>query len=262
MNPFIDIGSTRIPSFGVLLFVGWIAVLVALARQSRVHGLSYALLYRTTLVAFVCALAGSRLLFVVFVEPPSSIAGLFDAAQGTMYYGFLVGAATGSFLYLRALRADVLSVLDACIPAWLLLQIAGRIGCHLAGCCFGRACDLPWSVTFTDPMSQATRNVGLHPSQLYEAIGVASILVILLALEHRTTKRGVITFAYLLMYPVLRFLVEIVRADDRGVIADGALSISQAISLLIFPAAAIALWNLREKRRGEALISRSRWRQS
>ena len=49
----------------------------------------------------------------------------------------------------------------------------GRFGCLLAGCCYGRPSDVPWAITFTDPVAAA--NVGtplgipLHPTQLYDA---------------------------------------------------------------------------------------------
>jgi phosphatidylglycerol:prolipoprotein diacylglycerol transferase len=228
-----------------------------LRRQARVHAMSYTVLYRTTLAAFICALAGARILHVLLVEPVSSIGELFDASQGTMYYGFLLGAAVGSVAYLRATKRSAVVALDACIPAWLVMQIAGRIGCYLAGCCYGVACDLPWSVTFSHSHSQAPSGIALHPTQLYEALGIALILLMLLRIERRGARRGVVTFAYLSSYAFLRFLLEFLRADDRGMIIAGALSIAQGISLVILPLAVVALLAIGIRRPTQFFVTRS-----
>jgi phosphatidylglycerol:prolipoprotein diacylglycerol transferase len=132
-------------------------------------------------------------------------------------------------------------------PAVALGHAIGRIGCFLAGCCWGRECSSPWAVTFTDPAAE--RNVGvplnvpLHPTQLYEALGNLLILALLLTFENRRWKGQ--TFAwYLGAYAILRGTLEFFRGDPRGSVLDGAVSTSQLIALAGLAAAVgISWWN-------------------
>jgi len=79
-----------------------------------------------------------------------------------------------------------------------------------------------------------------HVTQLYEAVGC---LLLSVALSQWAPRRqrfdGQPTLLFLLGYAVLRFALEFVRADDRGLYAG--LSTSQWISLAITAVAAV-LW--------------------
>jgi phosphatidylglycerol:prolipoprotein diacylglycerol transferase len=128
---------------------------------------------------------------------------------------------------------------DAFAPGIALGQAVGRIGCLLAGCCYGHPTDLPWAVTFTDPL--AASNVGtplgisLHPTQLYESLAALFILVVLLSWERKRPMFAGQTFwTYLLMYPTARFVIEFYRGDPRGTVFD-LLSTSQFVSVMIVP---------------------------
>jgi phosphatidylglycerol:prolipoprotein diacylglycerol transferase len=116
--------------------------------------------------------------------------------------------------------------------------VTGRLGCLAAGCCYGRPTDLPWAITFTNPLAAA--NVGtplgipLHPTQIYEAGAELLILVLLLATERRGRVFAGRTFwMYLLLYAISRFVIEFYRGDPRGEILG--LSTSQFISVLLAP---------------------------
>ena len=92
--------------------------------------------------------------------------------------------------------------------------------CLAAGCCYGRPTDVAWAITFTNPLAAA--NVGtplgipLHPTQIYEAGAELLILVILLATERRGRPFAGRTFwAYMLLYAISRYLVEIYRGSAR-----------------------------------------------
>jgi phosphatidylglycerol:prolipoprotein diacylglycerol transferase len=138
-------------------------------------------------------------------------------------------------------------------PGIALGHVIGRLGCLLAGCCYGRPTELPWGVTFTSPVAAA--NVGtplgipLHPTQLYDAGAELLILAFLLIFEKRGRPFAGRTFwLYMLLYAISRFIVEIFRGDDRGMLAG--LSTSQVVSLLVVPAAIVMLMRL--SRRGRA----------
>ena len=134
---------------------------------------------------------------------------------------------------------------DAFAPGIVLGQAVGRVGCLLAGCCYGHPTDHPWGITFTDPI--AATNVGtplgvsLHPTQLYESFAAILILAFLLLLERKgRTFNGRTFWTYLLLYPVARFLIEFLRGDPRGTVFD-VLSTSQFVSVLLIPLSVIML---------------------
>ena len=121
----------------------------------------------------------------------------------------------------------------------------GRLGCLLAGCCYGHPTDMPWGITFTNPLAAANvgtpLGVSLHPTQLYESVAALVILGILLAFENRGRPFAGRTFwTYLLLYPVVRFVIEFYRGDPRGTVID-VLSTSQFVSLLLVPLSIVML---------------------
>lgn len=84
------------------------------------------------------------------------------------------------------------------------------------------------------------RSLRVHPSQVYSAISALLLCLFLLAYDPYCRRDGQLFAAMLTIYPVLRFLLEIIRTDEGGTWPVG-LSISQNVSLLVLAAAA-ALW--------------------
>jgi phosphatidylglycerol:prolipoprotein diacylglycerol transferase len=141
---------------------------------------------------------------------------------------------------------------DLFAPGIALGHVLGRLGCLLAGCCYGRPTDAPWAITFTNPLASA--NVGtplgipLHPTQVYDAGAELLILALLLATERRGRPFAGRTFwLYMLLYGLSRFVIEFYRGDDRGILMG--VSTSQAVSLLVVPAAVFMLLRLRDRAR-------------
>jgi phosphatidylglycerol:prolipoprotein diacylglycerol transferase len=148
----------------------------------------------------------------------------------------------------RRYRLSVWATADMYAPGIALGHVVGRLGCLLAGCCYGRPTGLPWGLTFTDPV--AASNVGtplgvpLHPTQLYDAGAELLILAVLLIFERRgRTFAGRTFWLYVLLYAISRFIVEIYRGDPRGLVFG--MSTSQFVSLLVLPIALVMLIRLR-----------------
>jgi phosphatidylglycerol:prolipoprotein diacylglycerol transferase len=169
---------------------------------------------------------------------------------GLAYYGGLVG---GTALAVRVLRKDglpLVRVADATAPGVAFGLFSGRIGCFLAGCCFGLPTPGPLGVVFPpwSPASEAQfrahqlahpslPSLAVHPTQLYEALGCLLIALVLFVWHRRAAPRdGYVSLAFLSAYAVLRFGLEGLRADDRGLF--GGLSTSQWISLVLLVACA------------------------
>ncbi len=168
-------------------------------------------------------------------------------AGGVFYGGLILAFVVGVWL-MRRYRLPVWATADLYAPGIALGHVIGRMGCLLAGCCYGRPTDLPWGLTFTDPVAAANvgtpLNTPLHPTQLYDAGAELLILIILLAFERRgRTFHGRTFWLYILLYAASRFVIEMFRGDPRGMVFG--VSTSQVVSLLLLPAALVMLIRLR-----------------
>ena len=156
------------------------------------------------------------------------------ARSGGVFYGGLITATLVAFWYIRRHKLPFWTTCDMFAPGIALGHVIGRLGCLMAGCCYGRPTNVPWAITFTDPFAAANvgtpLNVPLHPTQVYEAGAELIILIFLLVTERKGRPYPGRTFwGYMLLYAVSRFIIEFYRADERGFVMG--LSTSQFISV-------------------------------
>jgi phosphatidylglycerol---prolipoprotein diacylglyceryl transferase len=252
MYPILfEIGNWPVYTYGVLLAVAYLVALQLAVARARKWGLNAARVMDLGIYLIIAALVGAKLMLVVvdfsyFREHPREILSLARAA-GVFYGGLIVAVPVGLWLG-RRYGLPMWTTADLFAPGIALGHIIGRLGCLLAGCCYGRETDLPWGITFTNPVAAANAGTPLgrplHPTQLYDAGAELLILVFLLAFERRGRPYPGRTFwLYMLLYAISRFIVEIFRGDPRGVIMG--LSTSQFLSVLIVPLSIVMLLRLR-----------------
>lgn len=252
MHPILfEIGHWPVYAYGVLLAIAYLAALQLAVVRARRAGLDAARIMDLGIYLIIAALAGAKLMLVVvdfayFRENPRELLSLVRA--GGVFYGGLIGAFAVGLVLVRRYRLPVWASADMYAPGIALGHVIGRLGCFLAGCCYGTPTSRAWGVTFTDVAAAA--NVGtpigvpLHPTQLYDAGAELLILLALLAFERRGRPFPGRTFwLYILLYAISRFVVEIFRGDPRGMVAG--LSTSQFVSLLLLPVALVMLIRLR-----------------
>ena len=128
-----------------------------------------------------------------------------------------------------------------------------RVGCLLAGCCYGKPTDFWLHLTFTNPLSDAGskfQGIPLHATQIYDMLNAVVIFIILHILARRRKFRGQITLSFLMLYAVGRGLIEFLRGDDdRGVYFGGAISTAQVTGIIIFSVCFVLYWVLRQRNR-------------
>ena len=149
-------------------------------------------------------------------------------SSGFVFYGGLIGGLlcflfAGKFHHINSKL--YITHLIFLIP-WI--HGFGRIGCFLAGCCYGIPYDGPFAVQFPEG-SLAPSDTTLFPVQLVEAICLLILAIVLAVLDLKKSYPHIIAI-YFIVYGILRFLLEYVRYDAvRGHLL--ALSTSQWISL-------------------------------
>lgn len=230
-----NIGPVSVYSYGVMLALAFLVVAFLARRRAFALGGNGDAILDLCIWLIVSGVIGGRLLFILlnldyYGEKPLDALKLWQG--GLVWYGGLIAAIAASIIFLSAKKMPVLKTGDLMMPYVALGQSIGRIGCFLNGCCYGKATALPIGVTFSAAQGP------VHPTQLYES---AAMLIVFLILRKRVPGNGRTLFLYLMMYSVIRFLIEFLRGDNPAVLMG--LTISQLISVVIFMTAAI-LWKI------------------
>jgi phosphatidylglycerol:prolipoprotein diacylglycerol transferase len=168
--------------------------------------------------------------------PRDCLAALKFWQGGLTFYGGVLAAVPAGMLWARRGRLGALRVADLAAPLVMLGLVFGRLGCFLNGCCWGAPTESWLGVDFG--AGRERPGGPLHPTQLYEA-AAAMALFALLSWRWRSQPPGSGARAgwLLVLYPAVRVIIEIFRADPRG--AWGPLSTSQLLSL---PLVIVGVW--------------------
>jgi len=256
MHPILfSVGDWPVYSYGVLLAAAYLIGLQLGVMRARKAGVDPARVMDLGIYLIIAALVGAKLMLIAvdwdyFRSQPRELLSLVRA--GGVFYGGLIAAVAVGLWLVRRYKLPVWTTADLMAPGIALGHVVGRFGCLLAGCCYGRPTEVPWAITFTDPL--AAQNVGtplgipLHPTQLYDAGAELLILGVLLFTERKGKPFAGRTFwLYLLLYGISRFIIEFYRGDpNRGTVMAG-LSTSQFVSLLLVPGSLLMLAILRKR---------------
>ncbi|MBC7371896.1 MAG: prolipoprotein diacylglyceryl transferase, partial [Bdellovibrionaceae bacterium] len=198
-----------------------------ISARAKVYELPQKQILDLSMLLMAASLIGARLFHVFYENPeyyresPEKIVYLWDG--GFVFYGGALLAFFFGAVYLYLFKVDERGkYFDAFAPVLAFTYGAGRIGCFLAGCCYGKSCDLPWSVD------------GRHPTQLYATFWEFGVLLLLLGLEKRgqLKKTGNLFLLWVVLHTIGRLGMESFREDFRGERVFG-LSISTVISLAL-----------------------------
>lgn len=259
MHPFLlDIGGFKLPAYGFMIALGYTAAIFYLYKSRAIASVTRDQEADLVFYSALAGILGAKAVFAVtyWSELGPDFASRFiyvfkGFPYGFVFYGGLAAGAAAFLLYCRRNKLNFLKTADHFAPPLVLAHAFGRVGCFLAGCCYGSPSGRAPGVAFTDPLSevpQAYLGVPLHPVQLYEAAGNLIIFGALAWLSHRGKRRagGTILAVYALSYSALRFMLEFLRGDDRGGSWLG-LSPAQTLSIAAAGAAVFLLIKLRKK---------------
>ncbi|MBN1103732.1 MAG: prolipoprotein diacylglyceryl transferase [Deltaproteobacteria bacterium] len=244
------IGPLTIHTYGAFVAMGFVAALVVTVRLAGSYGLAASQVMDMGFVSIVWGIIGSRLLFVLlnlsyYRSHPLDTLKVWQG--GLVFSGGLVAAALALLWHSRRHRLSFWSVGDLWAPGVALGQGLGRIGCLMAGCCYGKPTDVPWAIVFCAPHSLAPLNMPLHPTQIYAALSGFVIFTVLLLLHRSKKYEGQVFLWFLILHSTARLLVERFRADDRGMVPGTDMSLTQLVATLVLLAAVATLFVLKSK---------------
>lgn len=224
-------------SYGFFIALGAVLGIGYTTVQAKKHfGLKFDDINTLFILLVIAAFAGGK--FFLFFENPSYYASkpltLFSG-QGFVFYGSLLFCIPVMLYYFSKKKLPVMHMLDIMAITTCIVHFFGRIGCFMAGCCYGTHWEGPFAVIFTDPLCMAPLNDSLHPAQLYSAGMIGTILVFLLIRSGNKKFHGQIFLLYLMTYPIGRSLIEIFRGDvSRGYVYQDLISHAQFVSAVVF----------------------------
>jgi phosphatidylglycerol:prolipoprotein diacylglycerol transferase len=250
MHPVLfEFGPVKIFTYGFMLALAFLTAIYISGREAQRLGLPVAKFYDLCFFIIVAALVGSRLVYVImelptFLARPWKIFALWEG--GLVFHGGLILALGVAVYYIRRHHLPWRLTLDALAVGMPMGQFFGRIGCFMAGCCWGSPSDLPWAVTFLNPQSLCpVRGVPLHPAQLYEALLALGIFGVIYGFRTRKRYPGQLIMIYFCLAGMVRFVVEFFRSseDYRGPIIWDAMPLTQVLALgIALVSGALLLW--------------------
>lgn len=150
---------------------------------------------------------------------------------GLVFFGGFLGGVLGGTLYWYLKGEDVLKMGDIAFNSISLGQAFGRLGCFFYGCCYG----IPVpdnSFWFFLAVKFPGHSVFRHPTQLYSSLANFIIFLMLCYIRQKTKISGMVIVSYFYIYGTFRFLIEIIRDDERGhILGITSLSTSQTIAI-------------------------------
>ncbi|MCK5080538.1 MAG: prolipoprotein diacylglyceryl transferase [Candidatus Moranbacteria bacterium] len=146
---------------------------------------------------------------------------------GFSFHGGLIGALLGVWFYCRYNKLSLKALGNLIIPAIPLGLFWGRLGNFFNGELFGHETTQPWGMHFLP--DQTTLQ---HPSQLYEALGEGVIIfVVLWTLRNKKWAQGNLISLFLILYGLIRFVIEFFRASPPEHIILNFLTTGQVLCL-------------------------------
>lgn len=240
MNPFFYIMDIKIPAYGLMMILGFLFSCVFeiyLCNKKNINIVDQLYLIAYILIA---SLLGAKLVYIFqnmeqFINQLPYIITDFKRFMdylggGFVFYGGLIGGAIGAIFYANVFKINAIKNIETFVIVIPFFHCVGRIGCFLAGCCYGIEYNGLFKIMYTEAIA-APNGINLFPVQLLEAL-LNFLLFLFLVWIDKWLKKPLSNFGiYLVLYGAIRFFLEFLRGDlIRGIYI---LSFSQWISLLV-----------------------------
>ena len=228
------IGAFPLRSWGLMLMIAFLMGALHATKLARRYGIKPDDLWDASLAGLFGGVLGGRLGYVLqnmgeYLKNPAQILNFMSGGM-TSFGGMLGGVVVGLFVCKKK-GMNLWDAADAIAPSLAIGWFFGRIGCLLNGCCYGHKCDVAWKMNFYP--DEHTQILGVHPTQIYEAIGMVLTYGVLMSLTKRRVFRGQIFAAFLVLYGIVRFVVEFWREQSGAESIKAGLSTGQWASLLV-----------------------------
>ncbi len=235
-NLYFNINKIAISVFGRDIY--WYGIIIAFAillcmflakKQNKTYGIKYETIENFALITIPFSIIGARFYYVLFNFDyySKNLIDIFKIWNGGIaIYGGIIAAVITAYIYCKKLKVNFLDLLDACAPYLALGQAIGRWGNFVNREAYGSVTN---SFFRMEILNEYGKLVSVHPTFLYESIGLLVIFIILIKTNRKYS--GEITLKYFAGYGFIRFFIEYLRTDSLML---GSIKISMLLSLIIF----------------------------
>lgn len=241
MRPVLfSIGKFHVYAWGFMLAIAVVVAVWGSGRLFEKEGYEKEWAMDLIVLMVLCGLLGSYLLYFItydwrifWTSPREYLALHQGGIRGLVWYGGFLASLLPLYIYIRRKQLSFWKLADIFAPFTALGYALVRIGCFLAGCCYGIPTDSHLGVIFP-----AVDSAARYPTQLFSSAANFAIFAFLLWFYPKRRFSGEVAICYLALYPIYRFSIEFLREKEAMI---GFLTQAQFISVLLF-AAALALY--------------------
>jgi phosphatidylglycerol---prolipoprotein diacylglyceryl transferase len=221
INPIIwQWGTFQLSWHSIASLVAIIVAIVIATKVARKKGIAVNEIYSLAPWVLVGGIIGARLFHVFdhwgyYSANPLQI--LMVQEGGLAIWGALIGGAVAVVAYVKIRHLPLALFLDVLVPALLVAQIIGRIGCTINGDAWGSPTNLPWGFIYLNSGASIPANllgIPTHPYPVYEMIWSGLILLLLLKLRPHFKTDGFMFLTYLLLYSLGRLIMTPLRQEN------------------------------------------------
>ncbi len=242
-------------AYGFCIMLGIIAAFIYLNFQKNKINLSINEIGLLLIITIISCIIGGKLFLYIgswdyYISHKNE---MFEwSGKGFVFYGSSFMSIASWWLFAKLKKINFTQLLDVTSIGVAMVHGMGKIGCLLAGCCYGKICNNTFGIIYNNEKSAAfPLYTPLYPVQIFDSIIIFFILIILLYLAKHKQFKGQLTLTYMLIYGTGRFFTEYLRGDDdRGFLFNNTLSQGQFISIiLVLIALSIYVFKLRNLRK-------------
>ena len=240
-----SVGPLTMHTYGLMAALGVAAAITVTILSAKKEGFTTDQVMDMGFIMILSAIIGARLLYVLiklpyYIKNPLEIFELWHG--GLVFSGGVIAVIISMAFYLKRHNISFWKTGDLWAPGVAIGQAIGRIGCFMAGCCYGKPTHCILGVTFTNPDSLAPRGVPIHPTQLYSSAAGFIIFVILIILKSKKRFNGQVILWFFILHSTARLAIERFRGDYRGMLPGTNMTVTQFIALMTLVTAVILLF--------------------
>jgi phosphatidylglycerol:prolipoprotein diacylglycerol transferase len=228
-------GSFTVYGYGFCIMLGAFLGYLYLLREGNLYNLSSDKAAQMAMLIFVASYLGGKVFLWIaswdyYMQNPAK---MFEInGSGFVFYGSFIFSIAGLLVFFKLNKLKPDAMLDILAVTVAIVHGFGKVGCFLAGCCYGISCNPSVGVIYTNSKSIAPLHVSLYPVQLIDAAIIFGCLLLILLAKKNKALTGKYMLIYGIVYSTGRFFTEFIRGDDgRGYW--GPLSQSQWIGIVV-----------------------------
>lgn len=218
----VNMINTKIPLYGILVVSGILSGLYIIYRNIKTLNYKKEENYGLILYILLGTLFGAK--YFTLLTNFNKYKNNIDFNKiGLSSYGAAIGIIILLIIFAKQYKKNFKELINNILPAIPLMYGISKIGCFLAGCCYGIKYNGPLSITYKYSLS-APKNISLLPIQIIETI--TFILIYLYISKKKKENKNIIGIT-LLLCGLSKFLLDYLRMNH----IDKILTVNQIVSI-------------------------------